>query len=51
MIDANEHTIDGSLRTISKEEGVSLEQYSCKYWDRKPPNTFLGGKDDNIYRI
>ena len=34
---------DGPLRRMLENEGVDLEEFSRKYWDKKPPNTYIDG--------
>ena len=35
--------MDGPLRKMLEAEGVGLEEFSHKYWGRKPPNTHING--------
>ena len=44
VLDANEPTMDGPLRKMLEAEGVGLEEFSHKYWGRKPPNTYINGE-------
>ena len=43
-MDANEHTMDGKLRSMLGAEGVDLVEFSHKIWGRVPPHTYLDGK-------
>ena len=42
-MDANEHVTKGKLFSKLAADGIHLEEFSNKYWGRKPPHTFLNG--------